>query len=122
VLFDNLPSSVEFIRGGKLRALAVTTEQPTPALPGVPTVAETVPGYEASAWFGMGAPKNTPRPIIERLNREINAALQDPEMAKKLADLGGTPIGGSPEDFGKIIAAETEKWRKVVEFSGAKAD
>jgi tripartite-type tricarboxylate transporter receptor subunit TctC len=122
VLFDNLPSSIEHIRGGKLRALAVTTEKPSPALPGVPTVAETVPGYEASAWFGMGAPKDTPRPIIERLNREINAALQDPEMVKKLADLGGTPIPGTPEDFGKIIVEETEKWRKVVEFSGAKLD
>jgi tripartite-type tricarboxylate transporter receptor subunit TctC len=122
VLFDNLPSSVEHIRGGKLRALAVTTEKPSPALPGVPTVAETVPGYEASAWFGMGAPKDTPRPIIERLNREINAALKDPEMVKKLADLGGTPISGTPEDFGKVIADETEKWRKVVEFSGAKLD
>lgn len=122
VLFDNLPSSVEFIRGGKLRALAVTTETPTPALPGVPTVAETVPGYEASAWFGMGAPKNTPRPVIERLNRAINEALQDPDMVKKLADLGGTPMAGTPEDFGKVIAAETEKWRKVVEFSGAKVD
>ena len=122
VLFDNLPSSVEHIRAGKLRALAVTTDKPTPALPGVPTVAETVPGYEASAWFGMGAPKDTPRPIIERLNREINAALKDPEMVKKLADLGGTPIPGTPEDFGKVIAEETEKWRKVVEFSGAKLD
>ncbi len=122
VLFDNLPSSVEHIRAGKLRALAVTTEQPSPALPGVPTVAETVPGYEASAWFGMGAPKDTPKPIIERLNREINAALKDPELLKRLADLGGTPIPGSPEDFGKVIAAETEKWRKVVEFSGAKLD
>jgi tripartite-type tricarboxylate transporter receptor subunit TctC len=122
VLFDNLPSSVEHIRAGKLRALAVTTDKPTPALPGVPTVAETVPGYEASAWFGMGAPKDTPRPIIERLNREINAALRDPEMQKKLADLGGTIMPGTPEDFGKVIADETEKWRKVVEFSGAKLE
>jgi tripartite-type tricarboxylate transporter receptor subunit TctC len=122
VLFDNLPSSVEHIRAGKLRALAVTTERPSPALPGVPTVAETVPGYEASAWFGMGAPKDTPRPIIERLNREINAALKDPDMLRKLADLGGTPIAGTPEDFGKVIVEETEKWRKVVEFSGAKLD
>ena len=122
VLFDNLPSSVEHIRAGTLRGLAVTTEQPSPALPGVPTVAETVPGYEASAWFGMGAPKDTPRPIIDKLNAAINEALKDPEMLKKLADLGGTPIGGTPEDFGKVIAAETEKWRKVVEFSGAKLD
>jgi tripartite-type tricarboxylate transporter receptor subunit TctC len=122
VLFDNLPSSVEHIRAGKLRALAVTTDKPSPALPGVPTVAETVPGYEASAWFGMGAPKDTPRHIVERLNREINAALRDPEMQKKLADLGGTPLPGTPEDFGKLIAEETEKWRKVVEFSGAKLE
>lgn len=122
VLFDNLPSSVEHIRSGTLRGLAVTTEKPSPALPGVPTVAETVPGYEASAWFGMGAPKGTPREIIDKLNREINAALQDPEMVRKLADLGGAPMGGTPEDFGKIIADETEKWRKVVEFAGVKLD
>jgi tripartite-type tricarboxylate transporter receptor subunit TctC len=122
VMFDNLPSSMPFIKGGKLKALAVTSSKPSPALPGVPTVGETVPGYEASAWFGMGAPKGTPRPIIERLNREINAALKDPEMLKKLQDLGGTPLAGTPEDFGKLIADETEKWRKVVEFSGAKAD
>ena len=88
----------------------------------MPTVAETVPGYEASAWFGMGAPKDTPRPIIDKLNAAINEALKDPEMLKKLADLGGTPIGGTPEDFGKVIAAETEKWRKVVEFAGVKLD
>jgi len=122
VMFDNLPSSVELIRSGKLRALAVTTDKPSPALPGVPTVAETVPGYEASAWFGMGAPKNTPRAAIEKLNRAVNEALQDPVMVKKLADLGGTPIPGTPEDFGKLIADETEKWRKVVEFSGAKIE
>jgi tripartite-type tricarboxylate transporter receptor subunit TctC len=122
VLFDNLPSSIEHIRGGKLRALAVTTEKRSDALPDVPTVAETVPGYEASAWFGMGAPKDTPRPIIDKLNAAINEALKDPEMLKKLADLGGTPIGGTPEDFGKVIAAETEKWRKVVEFAGVKLD
>ncbi|CAA9350565.1 MAG: BUG/TctC family periplasmic protein [uncultured Microvirga sp.] len=122
VIFDNLPSSVELIRSGKLRALGVTTEGPTPALPGVPTVAEAVPGYEASAWFGMGAPKNTPRAAIETLNRAINEALQDPAMMKRLADLGGTPIAGTPEAFGKIIAEETEKWRKVVEFSGAKVE
>ena len=122
VLFHNLPSWVEHIRAGTLRGLAVTTEQPSPALPGVPTVAETVPGYEASAWFGMGAPKDTPRPIIDKLNAAINEALKDPEMLKKLADLGGTPIGGTPEDFGKVVAAETEKWRKVVEFAGVKLD
>src|SRR4051794_31198663 len=122
VLFDNLPSSVEHIRAGALRALAVTTETPSPALPGVPTVAETVPGYEASAWFGMGAPKGTPREIVDKLNAAINEALKDPEMVRKLADLGGTPIAGTPDDFGKVIADETEKWRKVVEFAGVKLD
>jgi len=122
VLFDNLPSSVEHIRAGTLRGLAVTTEQPSPALPGVPTVAETVPGYEASAWFGMGAPKDTPRPIIDKLNAAINEALKDPEMLKKLADLGGIATTGTPADFGKLIAEETEKWAKVVRFSGARAE
>jgi tripartite-type tricarboxylate transporter receptor subunit TctC len=122
VLFDNLPSSVEHIRAGKLRALGVTTEQRNPALPDVPTVGETVPGYEASAWFGMGVPKDTPRPIIDKLNAAINEAMKDPEMLKKMADLGGTSIAGTPEDFGKIIADETEKWRKVVEFAGVKLD
>jgi tripartite-type tricarboxylate transporter receptor subunit TctC len=122
VLFDNLPSSVEHIRAGTLRALAVTTETPSAALPGVPTVAETVPGYEASAWFGMGAPKGTPREIIDNLNGAINKALKDPEMVKKLADLGGAPMAGTPEDFGKVVADETEKWRKVVEFAGVKLD
>lgn len=122
VLFDNLPSSIEHIKAGKLRALGVTTEQRNPALPDVPPVRETVPGYEASAWFGMGAPKGTPRPVIEKLNAAINEALKDPEMQKKLSDLGGTPIAGTPEDFGKVIAAETEKWRKVVEFAGVTLD
>ena len=122
LLFDNLPSSIEFVRSGKLRALAVTTAERSPALPDVPTVAETVPGYEASAWFGIGAPKGTPPEIIDRLNGAVNEALKDPAMVQRLADLGGTPMGGTPEDFGRIIAAETEKWRKVVEFSGAKLD
>jgi tripartite-type tricarboxylate transporter receptor subunit TctC len=122
LLFDNLPSSIEFVRAGKLRALAVTTAERSPALPDVPTVAETVPGYEASAWFGIGAPKGTPPEIIDRLNGAVNEALKDPNMVQRLADLGGTPMGGTPADFGKIIADETEKWRKVVEFSGAKLD
>jgi tripartite-type tricarboxylate transporter receptor subunit TctC len=122
VLFDNLPSSIEHIKGGTLRALAVTTEMRSDALPGVPTVAETVPGYEASAWFGMGAPKDTPPEIIAVLAKAINEALADPNMKARLADLGGAPMGGTPADFGKIIVSETEKWRKVVEFSGASMD
>ncbi len=122
VLFDNLPSSIEHIKGGTLRALAVTTEQRSDALPGVPTVAETVPGYEASAWFGMGAPKDTPPEIIAVLNKAINEALADPTMKARLADLGGAPMGGTPAEFGKIIVSETEKWRKVVEFAGASVE
>jgi tripartite-type tricarboxylate transporter receptor subunit TctC len=122
VLFDNLPSSIEHIKAGTLRALAVTTETRSDALPGVPTVAETVPGYEASAWFGMGAPKDTPPEIIAVLNKAINEALADPTMKARLADLGGAPMGGTPADFGKIVVSETEKWRKVVEFAGASVE
>jgi tripartite-type tricarboxylate transporter receptor subunit TctC len=122
VLFDNLPSSIAHIKGGKLRALAVTTEKRSDALPDVPVLADTVPGYEASAWFGMGAPKNTPPEIIAILNRHINDALKDPKIKAKLDELGGSTMGGTPEDFGKIIASETEKWKKVVEFSGASVD
>jgi tripartite-type tricarboxylate transporter receptor subunit TctC len=122
VLFDNLPSSIEHVRAGKLRALAVTTEQRSPALPDVPTVAETVPGYEASAWFGMGAPKGTPPEVIAVLNKTINEALADPNIKARLAEMGGMTIGGTPADFGKIITDETEKWRKVVEFAGASVD
>ena len=121
VLFDNLPSSIGHIKGGKLRALAVTSAQRSPALPDVPTVAETVPGYEATAWFGIGMPKGTPREIIDKVNAEVNAPWR-PEDAQRLAELGGTPIGGTPAEFGKVIAAETEKWRKVVKFSGAKVE
>lgn len=122
VLFDNMPSIIGHIRSGNLRALAVTSAQRSPALPDVPTVAETVPGYEASAWFGMAAPKGTPPAVIERLNREINAALADPGMRAKLADLGGVPIAGTPEQFWAIHRAETEKWEKIVKFSGAKVE
>jgi len=122
VMFDNLPSSLGHIQGGRLRALAVTTSAPSKALPGVPTVAETVPGYEASAWFGMAVPKGTPRPIIDKLNRQINQALADPGIQAKLADLGGILIAGSPEDFGKVIADETAKWAKVVQVTGATAE
>lgn len=122
VFFDNLPSSVEQVRAGTLRALAVTTTERSPALPDVPTVAETVPGYEASAWFGIGAPRRTPPELIERLNREVNAVLDEPGMIRRLADLGGPPLRGTPAAFGQIIVDETEKWRKVVEFSGAKLE
>jgi tripartite-type tricarboxylate transporter receptor subunit TctC len=120
--FPSMPGSIEYVRAGKLRALAVTTATRSPVLPDIPAVSETVPGYEASGWFGIGAPKNTPVEIIEKLNREINAGLADPKMKSRLADLGGTPLSGSPADFGKLIAEETEKWAKVVQFSGAKAD
>jgi tripartite-type tricarboxylate transporter receptor subunit TctC len=122
VLFDNMPSSIEFIRGGKLRALGVTTDKRNAALPDVPTVADTVPGYEASAWFGIGAPKNTPPEIIAKLNKAVNDTLADPKMRAKLADLGGIPMPGSPADFGKVMADETAKWEKVVKFAGASID
>jgi tripartite-type tricarboxylate transporter receptor subunit TctC len=121
VLFDNMPSIIGHIRGGSVRALAVTSAQRSPALD-VPTVAETVPGYEASAWFGLAVPKGTPRPVIDRINREVNAALADPEMRAKLANLGGVPIPGTPEQFWAIHKMETEKWAKIVQFSGAKVD
>ena len=122
VLFDNLPSSINHIKGGKLRALAVTSEGREPALPNLPSVGETVPGYEATAWFGIGMPKATPRAVIDKVNAEINRALADPKMRERLAELGGKPIGGTPEDFGKVIAAETAKWEKVVISSGAKVE
>jgi len=122
VLFDNLPSSIGYIKAGKLRALGVTTAQRSPALPDVPTVADTVPGYEASAWFGAAVAKGTPAAIVKRLNDEINAGLKDPGLLAKLADLGGSPIAGTPADFWKLHAAETAKWAKVVKFSGAKVE
>ncbi len=122
VLFDNLPSSIGHIKAGKLRALAVTTAKRSAALPDVPTVADTVPGYEASAWFGMSVPKGTPAAIVNKLNSEVNAALADPGMKAKFAELGGEPIAGTPAAFWKLHTAETEKWAKVVKFSGAKAE
>jgi tripartite-type tricarboxylate transporter receptor subunit TctC len=122
VMFDNLPASIEYIKAGKLRALAVTTAERADALPGVPTVAETVPGYEASAWFGLGAPKGTPPEIVDKLNAAMNAGLADPKLKARLADLGGAMLTGTPAAFGKLIAEETEKWAKVVKFSGARPD
>ena len=115
VIFDNMPSVLQHIRGGALRALAVTTTEPSALLPGVPTVAASVPGYEASALFGMGAPKKTPPEIIAKLNGEINAVLAEPAIKAKLVDLGGEPLIGPPEAFGAMIVAETEKWKKVIE-------
>ena len=122
VMFVAITSSIEYIKAGRLRALGVTTTTRSEALPDVPTIADFVPGYEASAVHGIGAPKNTPTEIVDRLNKEINAALADPKMVARLADLGLTVLPGSPADFGKLIAEETEKWGKVVKFSGAKPD
>ncbi len=122
MLFDNLPSSIGHIKGGRLRALAVTSTERDPSLPDVPTVGDTVPGYEATAWFGVGMPKGSPREAIMRINAVVNQALADPVVKARLADLGGKPIPGTPEDFGKVIVSETEKWAKVVTVSGAKVE
>ena len=122
VIFDNLPSSVGHIKSGKIRALGVTSQEREPSMPQLPTVGETVPGYEATAWFGIGMPKGTPREVIDKVNAEVNRALADPKMRERLAELGGKPIAGTPEDFGKVIAAETAKWEKVVTSSGAKVE
>jgi tripartite-type tricarboxylate transporter receptor subunit TctC len=122
VMFATMPAAIEHIRAGKLRALAVTTALRSESLSDVPTVNDFVPGYEASAWYGVGVPKNTPAEIIEKLNKEINVALTDATMKARLAELGGMVLLGSPADFGKLIADETEKLAKVVKFSGAKPD
>jgi tripartite-type tricarboxylate transporter receptor subunit TctC len=122
VTFDNMPSSIGHIKAGKLRALGVTTAARSPELPDVPTVAETVPGYEASAFFGFGVPHGTPKEIVDLLNKEINLALKDPAMLKKLADLGGIPMPGSAADFGKVVADETAKWEKVVHAANLSID
>ena len=122
VLFDNLPSSAGHIKSGRIRALAVTSAEREPSMPDLPTVAETVKGYEATAWFGIGKPKGTPRDVIDKVNAETNRALSDPGMLKRLSELGGRPIKGTPEDFGKVIKSETDKWAKVVIQSGAKAE
>jgi tripartite-type tricarboxylate transporter receptor subunit TctC len=122
VVFGSVPASIQYIRAGKLRALAVTTATRSELLPDVPTVAEFVPGYESSTWYGIGAPESTPADIIERLNVEINSALTDPTLKARIADLGGTAIGGSRADFSELIATDTEKWGKVVRFAGIKAE
>jgi tripartite-type tricarboxylate transporter receptor subunit TctC len=122
VMFATMPSSIGYIRAGKVRLLAITSATRLDALPDVPTVAEFVPGFEASSWYGVGAPKNTPAEIIGMLNKEINAALADPKMSARFADLGGTPLVGSPADFGKHIAEETEKWAKVIRAANIKAE
>ena len=123
VLFDNMPSSIEHIKAGKTARARRDHRQRAPAFPDVPTVAETVPGYEASAWFGIGAPRRARRRRSSTIStRQIEPALADPKMKAKLADLGGVPMGGTPADFGKIIVSETAKWKKVVEFSGASVD
>jgi tripartite-type tricarboxylate transporter receptor subunit TctC len=122
VMFDNVPTSLEFIRAGKLRPLAVTTAARSHVLPDLPTVADFVPGYEASAWYGVGVPKGTPEAIVDKLNKEINAVLADPKAKARFAELGASLIGGSAAEFGQLVADETEKWAKVVKFSGAKPD
>jgi len=122
VIFDNMPSIIQHIRSGALRALGVTTAERSSQLPDVQAIAETVPGYEASALFGMGAPSKTPKEIVGRLNAEINAILAEEQMRQRLVELGGEPLIQTPEAFGGMIAAETEKWKKVVEFAGIKID
>jgi tripartite-type tricarboxylate transporter receptor subunit TctC len=122
VMFDSVVSSIEHIKAGRLRALAVTTAMRSEALPDVPTMSDFVPGFEASAWFGVGAPKETRAEVINKINDEINAGFADPKLKARLADLGGTPLLGSPADFGKLIVDETAKWAKVVKFAGIKVE
>jgi tripartite-type tricarboxylate transporter receptor subunit TctC len=122
VMFPAMSASVEFIRAGKLRALAVTTASRSEALPEVPCMSDYVPGYEASGWYGIGVPRSTPAEIVEKLNKEINAVLADSKRSARLADLGATALPGSAADFGRLVAEETEKWGRVVRFSGAKPE
>jgi tripartite-type tricarboxylate transporter receptor subunit TctC len=122
VMFDNLPTSLEYIRAGKLRPLAVSTMTRSDTLPDLPTVSEFVPGYEVSSWFGIGAPRNTPRQVVDKLNGEINAGLASPKLKAHLIDLGSIPLVGSPADFGKLIVKETEKWRKVIRAAKIKPE
>ena len=122
VYFVTTPSSMQYIKSGQLRAIAVTTAKRLPELPGLPAISEFVPGYDASAWYGLGAPKDTPKDIIDKLNREINAAVANASIKKRFDDLGCTIIAGSPADLAKLIADDTERWAKVVRFAGLKAD
>ena len=122
VMFDNLPTCAEHVKSGKLRGLAITSTTRSDVLPDLPTVAEFLPGYEASAWYGLAAPKNTPGEIVETLNKAVNAILADPAAKKRFAEIGAILLPGSPADFGKLLADETEKWGKVVKFAGAKVD
>ena len=122
VMFASISSSIEYVRAGKLRALAVTTSTRSPVLPDIPTVAEFVPGYEATFWTGIGAPRNTPMEIVGKLNEEINAVLADAPMKARLAGLGAAALPGSPGDFGRLITGETEKWGEVVKSAGIKAE
>ena len=122
VLFDNLPSSAGHIKSGRLKALGMTSEKREPSFPNVPTIGDTVPGYEATAWFGVGMPRGTPPDIVNKMNAAINKAISQPKTKERLAELGGALIVGTPADFGKIIQAETNKWEKVVKFSGATAE
>src|SRR5262249_47184902 len=122
VYFGPMPPSIEHIRSGKLRALGGASARRSQGLPDIPNVSDFVPGYEASQWDGIGVPTNTPSQILDKLNKEINAGLADPKIKARLADLGGTVLPGTPADFGKLIADETEKWGKVIKSAGIKAD
>jgi tripartite-type tricarboxylate transporter receptor subunit TctC len=122
VIFSTITAAIEYIRAGKLRALAVTTAMRSEALPDIPTVGDFLPGYEATAWYGVGAPRSTTVEIVDRLNKEINAGLADPKMKARLADLGSEVMPMTPVEFGKLITDETEKWGKVVKFAGLKPE
>jgi tripartite-type tricarboxylate transporter receptor subunit TctC len=122
VVFDNFAASIEFVRAGKLRALAVTTATRSPPLPDVPSLGDFLPGYDASTWLGIGAPKNTPPDIVEKLNKEINAVLADPSMEARIANFGYTAFASSSAEFGKFIAEDIQKWAKVVKFAGIRPD
>ncbi len=122
VIFSTVPAAIEYIKAGRLRALAVTTATRSELLPDIPILGDFVPGYEASQWYGIGVPKNTPAAIVDKLNKEINAALADPKLNARIADLGGSVLAGSPADFGKLVADDTEKWAKVIRAANIKPE